>query len=138
MLHDKDAAFGGVRVVRVARRTISSIGWVLASGPLVLFMALVIHAVEVRLHLGRWPIVYRDDPRSWLLSLHEYGVLAPTFYWSLFGVPAWLLGAAVLSGFRAVARGALTRQLAIIIIGILGIVLLVVADPTGYMEWLLD
>lgn len=123
---------------RHTRAIISAVGWVLSSGPASFFVSLVLFALHIRLYLGRWPVVYRDTPQTWLLSLHEYGLVVPTLYLAVYGLPVWLVVAPIILGFRRMPTRAFKRQVASILIGILGVVLLVVADPTGFVEWFLD
>jgi hypothetical protein len=125
-------------VVPRAKAVLGAIGWMVASGPVALLVFLLLHAIHVRLYLGRWPVVYRDEPQSLLLSIHEYGLIAPTFYLCLFGVPTWLLGWTVLLACRLAPAKRFTWQLAFIVVGLLGMVLLATYDPTGYMEWFVD
>ena len=54
-------------------------GWMLAALPAAFTAFLLLHALHVRLSLGRWPVVYRDNPSTPLLRFHEYGLLFPSF-----------------------------------------------------------
>ena len=89
------------------RTRVVRLGWVLASGPAALLAVLLLHALHVRAYLGRWPVVYRDNSDTLLLRIHEYGLLVPAVWGSLFGVPLWLLGGTILA-----AAGLLRWQVA--------------------------
>lgn len=114
------------------------LGWILAGGPVAFLAFVLLHALHVRLYLGRWPVVYQDNPESLLLHIHEYGLLMPTFYLSLYGVPTWLVLGATLGGLGLVRGRIFHEQLAFMLAGILGVALLLALDPTGYVEWFLD
>jgi hypothetical protein len=114
------------------------VGWILAAAPGAFTTFLILHAAHVRLYLGRWPVVYRDNPSTLLLRLHEYGLLAPSFYFALFGVPLWFLLSVVLAFGGGRPRRAVVRQ-ALLIAAALSVLFLVgKLDPTGYIEWFLD
>ena len=63
---------------------LARLGWIVSSGPAMLLGALVLHALSVRLHLARWPIVYQDSPETISLQAIEYGLIVPLLYGSLF------------------------------------------------------
>src|SRR5512143_1714165 len=102
MPHSRPAEDLGARWSSVAgsKPVVGAIGWVLAGGPASLLLFLLLHAMHARFYLGRWPVVYQDDPQSWLLTVHEYGLIAPAFYLCLFGIPVWMVGWAVLLALR--------------------------------------
>jgi len=52
--------------VRTAFRLV---GWAIAATPLLFVTVQLLHAVHLRLLLGRWPIVYRDNPEGFLLRV---------------------------------------------------------------------
>jgi hypothetical protein len=123
---------------RLARGVVTRLGWLLASGPALFLGLVLLHALHVRLFLGRWPIVYRDTPQSLLLWVHEYGLIMPTFYLSLFGVPFWAVVGAVFVALGLAQGRSFVYQLGLMVTGIGGLALLVALDPTGYVEWFLD
>jgi hypothetical protein len=53
---------GPVSASQLWRSRVVRLGWVLASGPAALLAILLLHALHVRTYLGRWPVVYRDQP----------------------------------------------------------------------------
>lgn len=120
------------------RSRVARLGWILASGPAALLSVALLHAVHLRSYLGRWPVVYRDNPETLLLRIHEYGFLMPAFYGSLFGVPTWLLTGAMLVGTGLLEWRVFRNQIGLILAGIVGVILLVTLDPSGYVEWFLD
>jgi hypothetical protein len=111
---------------------------VLAIVPPMLLATVLLHAVHVRVVLGRWPVVYRDSPHSFLLKVHEYALLVPAFYGTIFGTPAWALLVAVLLVRRSVPLTDVLRQALLIGVGIGGLLLFNALDSTGYVEWFLD
>jgi hypothetical protein len=120
------------------RSRLITLGWILASGPTALLAILLLHALHVRAYLGRWPVVYRDDPQTLLLQIHEHGLLMPVLWGSLFGVPLWLLSGAVLAATGLLRWRVFRGQVWLILAGIAGVILLATLDPTGYVEWFLD
>ena len=62
----------------------------------------------------------------------------PLLYGSLFGVPLWLLAGLFLGAAGHLRWRLLIGQLVLIAAGVVGIILLVRFDPTGYVEWFLD
>jgi hypothetical protein len=117
---------------------VARVGWILASGPAALLGAVLLHALHVRVYLERWPVVYKDCPETLALQLHEYALIVPAFYVSLFGVPLSVSSGAVFASIGLLRWRAFLGQLSLIIAGIVGIVLLVKFDATGYVEWFLD
>ena len=124
--------------VRAAKAFVAKLGWFLASAPALFLGIVLLHALHVRLYLGRWPVVYRDTPKTALLSVHEYGLMMPIFYLSLFGVPFWLVIGTALVAAGMMQGRIFRKQLALIVAGIGAVALLVALDPTGYVEWFLD
>ena len=116
----------------------TAFAWILAASPAAFATALALHAIHVRLHLGRWPIVYRDNPSSLLLTLHEYCLLVPTLYVALFGIPLWFLLSLVLALCGSRPRRATAWQALLIVGAMVALVLFAKHDPTGYLEWFLD
>jgi hypothetical protein len=114
------------------------VAWILAASPAAFATALALHAIHVRLYLGRWPIVYRDNPSSLLLSVHENGLLGPALYGALFGIPLWFLLNVVLALYGSRPRRASAWQALLIIGALVALVLFAKYDPTGYWEWFLD
>jgi hypothetical protein len=111
---------------------------VLAIVPPLLLAIVLLHAVHVRVLLGRWPVVYRDSPNSFLLKVHEYGLFVPTFFGTIFGTPVWAVLVAVLLVRRSTPLNDVLRQALLIGVGIGGLLLFNALDPTGYVEWFLD
>lgn len=120
------------------RSRVARLGWVMASGPAVLLAVALLHALHLRVYLGRWPIVYTDHPETLLLRIHEQGLLLPALYGSLFGGPLWLLSGALLAGTGLLSWRVFRDQLGFMLAGIVGVMLFVILDPTGYVEWFLD
>ena len=120
------------------RSRVARLGWVFASGPAALLAVVLLHALHVRTYLGRWPVVYRDNPETLLLRIHEEGFLVPALYGSLFGVPLWLLSGALLAAAGLLRWRVFRDQLGLMLAGIVGVILLVTLDPTGYVQWFLD
>lgn len=123
---------------RLWRSRTARLGWVFASGPAALLAVVLLHALHVRFHLGRWPVVYRDNPETLLLRLHEECFLVPALYASLFGVPFWLPTGVILAAAGVLRWRVFRDQVGLILAGIAGVILLVTLDPTGYVEWFLD
>ena len=132
---------GGLAVARTPRRWFDAIvvqtSRILSLVPLAVLVLVVSHALHVRLFLGRWPVVYRDEPDSFLLNVHARAIIAGVFA-TYYGMPAW--AAAVVVG---VVRGqAPAREIAAHIAGIAaglgGLLLLAAVDRTGYFEWFID
>jgi hypothetical protein len=114
------------------------VAWILAASPVAFATALALHAIHVRVYLGRWPIVYRDNPSSLLLNVHEYGLLVPTLYVALLGIPLWFLLSVVLALCGSRPRRASAWQALLIVGAVVALVLFGKCDPTGYWEWFLD
>jgi hypothetical protein len=129
---------GRISMSQLWRSRLATLGWVLASGPAAFLAILLLHALHVRAYLGRWPVVYRDDPQTLLLQIHEYGLLVPALWGSLFGVPLWLLSGAILAATGLLRWRVFRGQLWLILAGIAAVMLLAKLDPTGYVEWFLD
>ena len=120
------------------RTALHRAGWAIAATPFLFVIVQVLHAVHLRLLLGRWPMVYRDNPESFLLRVHEYGVLFPLFYAGFFGVPMWAALSVVVAVLLPSARRTIGRQAALVSLGIIVLALFWKFDPTGYVEWFLD
>lgn len=121
--------------VRMAFRLV---GWAIAATPSLFVMVQLLHAVHLRLLLGRWPVVYRDNPESALLRVHEDGLLFPVFYAGFFGVPMWAALSAVVAVLLPSARPTIGRQAGLVCLGLFALALFWTFDPTGYVEWFLD
>jgi hypothetical protein len=115
----------------VANRT----SMLLTALPLASALAFLIFFAHVRFTLGRWPVVYRDNPHGWLVSVEE--VLATLTY--LAAVAALVLWP-VASGLAALLLGRwiFFRRLFLFLAGWALVCSLFVFDPTGSIEWFLD
>lgn len=115
------------------------ITWILAPAPLCLLLSVLLHACSMYLHLGRWPVVYRDEAdTSFLLAVERFGLVYPSLYGALLGVPTWV-ACAVTSGLLRVLRPqTLFKQLVVVVAGVVGLFLLITYDSTGYAEWFFD
>jgi len=128
-----------VRGSQLWRSRGARLGWILAGGPAALLAVALLHALHLRIYLGRWPVVYRDNnPETLLLRIHECGFLVPALYGSFFGVPVWLLIGAILVATRLLEWRVFRKQIGLMLAGIVGVILFVALDPSGYVEWFLD
>ena len=119
------------------RRLFRRVGWAIAASPAALLALLLLHAVHVRLVLGRWPRVYQDNPDTLLLRLHE-SVLVPFFIVTFSGVLLWGALSAVVALLLPSARVTILRQACVIGVAVLLLVLFWNLDTTGYIAWLAD
>jgi hypothetical protein len=103
--------------------------------PLLSALAFLIFFAHVRLTLGRWPVVYRDNPHGWLISAE--GVLATLTY---FAAVAALVLWPVVSGLAGLflGRSIVFRRLFVFLAGWALLCSLFAFDPTGSIEWFLD
>jgi hypothetical protein len=103
--------------------------------PLVAALAFLVFFVHIRFTLGRWPVVYRDDPQGWLI--HAEGFLATQAYLAaLVSIVLW----PVASGLAALflGRSIFFRRLFVFLAGWALLYSLFAFDPTGSVEWFLD
>jgi hypothetical protein len=110
---------------------------ILSLVPLALLVLLVSHALHVRLFLGRWPVVYRDEPDSFLLNVHQRAIIAAAFA-TYFGMPVWAAAVVGRVARRQAPARELATQIGCIAAGLGGLALLAAVDPTGYFEWFID
>jgi hypothetical protein len=103
--------------------------------PLASAFAFLIFFAHVRLTLGRWPVVYRDNPHGGLIDVEQ--VLATLTY--LAAVAALVLWP-VASGLAALflGRSIFFRRLFVFLAGWALLYSLFVFDPTGSIEWFVD
>jgi len=116
------------------RQIILNLGWFLAAAPCILFMIMVAQALHLRFVLGRWPIVYKDEPNTPLLFFHEYFLLAPMFYIALLSIPGFLVAGTIAQAGRRTFLG----QMVLMLLGIIALVIFFKYDRTGYIEWFMD
>jgi hypothetical protein len=120
------------------RRLFARVAWAIAATPLLFVVIQMFHAIHIRILLGRWPVVYRDNPESVLLRIHEYGLLFPVVYAAIFGVPLWAALSLLVALLLPSARWTIARQVGLVGVGVAALVLFWKFDPTGYVEWFLD
>jgi hypothetical protein len=123
---------------RCWRRRVARLGWFMSASPVAFLAVVLLHAMHVRIYLGRWPVVYRDNPESLFLHIHEYGFLVPALYGALCGVPLWMLSGAILVVAGLLQWRVWGHQLGLMLAGMIGVILFLWFDPTGYVEWFLD
>ena len=103
--------------------------------PLAAAAAFLVFFLHIRLTLGRWPVVYRDDPRGWLISVEE--VLATlTYLAAVAAVALWPIASGLTGLF--LGRAIFLRRLVVFLAGWVLLYVLFSFDPTGSVEWFLD
>ena len=108
--------------------------WLTAAWPLLIAFLLATGAIHVRLHLGRWPIVYQDEIKGMFVVLHMQ-VIAIAVAVSPLTAFGWLVGRAI-ERRRNKAHAVKTSVLLFLGIGLL--VALMRLDPFGFIDWYLD
>ncbi|OQX17664.1 MAG: hypothetical protein BWK76_10000 [Desulfobulbaceae bacterium A2] len=113
------------------------LGWCLSSCPALLLVTLLTHALHVRLLLGRWPLVYRDDPHTTLLAVHDYALLL-LFFLNGAAIPLGLVWGLVTWRLAVISRRTWLGQVALLGLGVTAIAAWGRYDGSGYIAWLLD
>jgi hypothetical protein len=103
--------------------------------PLASALAFLVFFAHVRFTLGRWPVVYRDHPRGWLIDAEE--VLATlTYVAALAALVLWPLASGLAA--RSLGRSIFLGRLLVFLAGWVLLYALFAFDPTGSIEWFLD
>lgn len=92
-------------------------------------------AIHVRLLLGRWPIVYKDNPDNIFITLHEW-VLVAAFYSTFAAIITWPILSIPL--LRIKAHKLFIKSWLIFLSPLLILVLINLYDRSGYIEWFWD
>jgi hypothetical protein len=113
------------------------LGWGTAASPVCLLLLQLLHALHLRLLLGRWPRVYRDNPDNYFLRIHD-AALHLLFIATVCSVTFWVALSLIGPLLLPSAHGTILRQAGLMALRVLSPVLVWNLDPTAYILWLAD
>ena len=142
-LHDLTLLFRGTTVVSATMQHAESHphGWIVvltrmvACVPTCLILAIVIPAAYIRMSLGRWPVVYFDSDAAPFAALAS-NVAAFAMVVVLPSVLLLPSVALIRSAFSA--RPAFGRWAACFAMTWLLAIAIIIYDPTGFLDWVMD
>lgn len=93
------------------------------------------YAIHVRVILGRWPIVYKDNPENIFLNFHEWFLII-SFYLALAAIVVWPFLSIYLLFGKCYKQ--FLKNLIIFTIPLVIFILVNLYDNSGYIEWFWD
>ncbi len=114
---------------------INYLSWIITFLPFITITIFMTFGLHIRFFLGRWPVVFRDNPESILITIHTWItiIFLAALYFSL---PLWIILMIALA-FKA-NKLPLNSKLVIYSLGWASWFFIHYYDPFGFFEWFWD